>query len=262
MKYFEIKKYLDGELLQIQDPVIEEQEVAIYIDSILYITLMCLQENLKELAVGFLFSEGIISSFSDISCISVEENSIYVILKKGREILKSEERIKTTGYASTGIARSFYTNMSLSPIKSIRMIGVDDIKDITNRFSSHSRLFIDTGAVHSCQLIFEDNSYIFYDDVGRHNAVDKVTGRVLIEQLSAKDSILITSGRISSEMLMKTVKLGAPILISTSAPTDLAITLARETDITLIGFSRSNRFNVYSSDYRIEKTSSRDNNLC
>jgi len=109
-----------------------------------------------------------------------------------------------------------------------------------------------TGAVHSCQLFFDNNYSYFFEDIGRHNAVDKIIGLSLIKNLDLSEAILMTSGRISSEMLIKVAKIKIPILISSAAPTALAIEKAREINMTLIGFARGERFNIYSGKNRVQ----------
>ena len=114
-----------------------------------------------------------------------------------------------------------------------------------------AELFRITGGIHSAALCTPEGVVYFCEDIGRHNAVDKIIGLCLKNSVTIEDKILVTSGRISSEILVKTAKLGIPILISRAAPTTLSIELADKLGITLIGFVRGRRFNVYCHTDRV-----------
>ena len=114
-----------------------------------------------------------------------------------------------------------------------------------------SEFFRKTGGVHSCALCSCDDILISHEDVGRHNAIDKVIGESVLTDLSLDDKILINSGRISSEMTIKTIKKNIPILVSRSAPTALSVSIAKQFNLTLIGFVRENRMNIYNGHERL-----------
>ncbi len=118
-------------------------------------------------------------------------------------------------------------------------------------FQQKSSLFRKTGGVHSCALGTTEEIQVFADDIGRHNAVDKVFGECLLKDISTIDKVLLTSGRVSSEILLKVVKRQVPIIISPAAPTDLATDLAQKLNLTVIGFVRGKRMNVYSAAERV-----------
>jgi len=251
MKYINIKKFQNNKIISIDDPVVEEQAIEIYINRNIYISLMCLPQDILELAVGFLFSEGIIHSYSDIDNINIVDDVNVYVTTNEFSTSNVDNRIKTTGFAASSVSRSLYSKNKLVVMESKRSVDASTVKEISKSFNKKSQLFLDTGAVHSCELILPNGDSIFYDDIGRHNAIDKIIGKALISKLSVKDSLLMTSGRISSEMLLKVAKMEIPILISTSAPTSLAIEIARELDMTLIGFARGDRFNLYSGNHRV-----------
>ena len=119
--------------------------------------------------------------------------------------------------------------------------------DLIKEFNKSSQLFLDTGGVHSCALCDINKIIIFKEDIGRHNALDKVLGKALLEDIDFRDKIILTSGRISSEILIKTAKRQIPVIVSRSAPTSLSIDIAKKLNITLIGFARGKRMNIYSN---------------
>jgi FdhD protein len=119
------------------------------------------------------------------------------------------------------------------------------------RFQHSSEVFRTTGGAHSAALCREGEIVVFAEDIGRHNAVDKIFGRCLLDSIGTDGGVIVTSGRISSEILLKVGKRNIPILISKSAPTDLGVKLADDLGITLVGFVRGRRMNIYTHSWRV-----------
>jgi FdhD protein len=117
-------------------------------------------------------------------------------------------------------------------------------------FNQSSELFRETGGVHGCALSYSKGIIFSEEDIGRHNAMDKLIGRARLERIDLSDKFVLTTGRISSELLIKASKQGIPIIASRSAPTELAIKLAKETGVTLIGFARGDKLNIYSGNMK------------
>ena len=116
---------------------------------------------------------------------------------------------------------------------------------MSKEFGKKSDIFLETGGVHSCALCSQNEIIIFEEDIGRHNALEKILGKALMDNINLTDKIVLTTGRISSEIIKKIAKRSIPVLISRSAPTDVAIDIAKKLNITLIGFARGQRMNVY-----------------
>ena len=133
-------------------------------------------------------------------------------------------------------------------------IAPPQVFSLVEKFVKHSRIFTNTGGVHSAALCNTEDIILFSEDIGRHNAIDKVFGEALLKDISLKDYILVTSGRVSSEILVKAARRNIPVLISKSAPTDAGIRLADELGVTLIGFVRGNRMNIYANNRRVITT--------
>ena len=261
----EITRFKKNELSKQEDLVIIEHKVNIFVNGEHYISLMCLPKNLEELAVGFLFSEGLISSYAEITSIDSSDNEnikIDIIPSLPKPSLKREwlaepgdsqiqkARTIVSGFSQGSVNPPFFNKDNLPIINSQIQIKSGEIINMATHFNGQSELFQETGAVHSCMLI-SDGKEILYEDIGRHNAIDKIIGKALITNTPPHNGILLTSGRISSEMLIKTARINIPVLISTSAPTNMAVQIANDINMTLIGFTRTNRFNIYSGNHRV-----------
>ncbi|MCL1788461.1 MAG: formate dehydrogenase accessory sulfurtransferase FdhD, partial [Defluviitaleaceae bacterium] len=230
-----------------------ERRVNIYVNGDPYISLMCLPQHLEELAVGFLFAEGVIGSYGDVVDIHTEagRGDIFVVLRNAPKGTKTSGRVLLSGFGHGSVAESFFCYEDLPMQTSLLKISPHEIVKMMSLFNERSELFRKTGAVHSASLVLPDAQTLFYEDIGRHNALDRITGKALMSGLRLENSLLLTSGRISSEMLLKTAKAGVPILISVSAPTNMAIEIAQRINMTLIGFARGAGFNVYAGEQRV-----------
>jgi FdhD protein len=233
------------------DIITIEYPFTIFIDDEETITLLCTPKSLEELTIGFLHSEGFIDDIESIEKIRIDEEngSAYVYLKY-RKILSEKLQGKRTITSGCGKGTMFYNVLDSFKSKKIEKsisINIDEIVNLMKIFNHKSDLFINTGGVHSCGLCDRKEILYFEEDIGRHNALDKILGRALLEKLDLSDKIIITSGRISSEMLIKAAKRGIPAIVSRSAPTSLAVDIAGELNILLIGFARGQKMNIYTS---------------
>lgn len=234
-----------------EDMVILEYPFTIFIDYEEIITLLCSPMSLKYLAVGFLHSEGFIENYEAIESIQVDEENGRVYIKLNiRKTFNEKLQGKRTITSGCGKGTLFYNVLDSFKSKKINNtveIIPSQIADLMRRFNSESELFHSTGGVHACAICSNDDIMYFEEDIGRHNALDKVLGKALIHNIDLSDKIILTSGRISSEMLIKAAKRGVPVLVSRSAPTSLAIDMARDLNIALVGFVRGEKMNIYSS---------------
>ena len=130
-------------------------------------------------------------------------------------------------------------------------IRAEKLLEYSRWLNEKSSLFLDTGGAHSCALFDGSGVLLFHEDVGRHNALDKIIGEAYFSEIPLEDKILVTSGRISSEMIIKAIKNRIPIIVSRSAPTDLSVSMASQFNVTLVGFARGHRMNVYHGHERI-----------
>lgn len=233
------------------DILVVEYPLTIYLNQEEIITILCTPKDFKELGVGFLFSEGFLDDIDDLISIDVDkEQGVLCVQSKNIKSLTEKLQGKktiTSGSAKGTMAYNVIDSFKSKKIEEPLEIRVDDIKALVKEFSEKSEMFLSTGGVHSAALCTKDNIIIFAEDIGRHNALDKIIGSTILKGIEFKDKLVITSGRISSEMLIKVAKRGVPLIVSRSAPTSLSIELAKELNIAVVGFARGERMNIYSS---------------
>ncbi len=254
-----IKRFRRQGEQDMEDIVIREVPLTIILDNQELVTLLCTPSDFKYLAVGFIFSEGLLSSADEIKKVTVDERRgvVRVESKEGKEL---PEGILFKRLISSGCGRgaSFYTAadiQTLAEVSSTTVISVRQVFSLLREFQHRSQIFKDTGGVHSAALCDAEQILVFSEDVGRHNAIDKIFGECIMTGIPADGRIILTSGRISSEIALKAVKMKVPILISRSAPTTMGVQIANDLGLTLIGFARGERMNVYSHSQRIKNDS-------
>lgn len=251
-KKVNIKRIKNGLQEDTLDLVIEEIPLDVFVNHEFYATLMCTPIEVIELAVGFLFSEGVISSMNSIKSIEeVLETRICIILDHEITVDKSSARAITSGCGNGSIHVISLEECSIKFIDSNCKFSNVNILTLMNEFNSKSELFKQTGGVHSCCLCSENSILLFSEDIGRHNALDKVIGKALIRNISLSDMIVMTTGRISSDIVFKVAKAGIQVVVSHSAPTSLALSMAKAANITIIGFARGIRMNIYCNEHRM-----------
>lgn len=249
-KEYDIQKDKIGEYSDVKDTVVVEYPFTLFLNDKEFITLLCSPKSLKSLAIGFLNSEGIIDSKEDINDIKIDEEKgqAYIDTKSKRKMSENinKKKIITSG---CGKGITFYDVMEsfkMDKINNDIRLEKREIFNLMKMFNEKAEVFLKTGGTHSCALCSKDKIIIYEEDIGRHNAVDKVLGKALLEDISLEDKIILTSGRVSTEILIKILKRKIPILISRSAPTNLAVEISRQMNILLIGFARGKKMNVYS----------------
>jgi FdhD protein len=238
-----------------EDLVIREHALTITLNDRQFVTMLCTPSHLEALGLGFLISEGIIRSMEDVESLSLsDDNSELKVYVKGDMKLVEElfaKRAVTSGCGRGSIFYSALDALDFRQVSSDMKVPADSIVRLANEVQSMSKLFKFTGGAHAAALCDKDKVLIFKEDIGRHNAVDKVLGECLMERIETDGKMLLTSGRISSEMLLKAVRSEIPVVASRSAPTSLAVQFAEKAGVTLIGFVRGRRMNIYSNDHRI-----------
>jgi FdhD protein len=235
----------------ITDKVVREFPLKIIVNEQDLVTLVCTPAHLDQLAVGYAFSKGLLNSKDDIEQIIDSDEGICLTLRNKTALIdKKCPKIITSSSGKVSQCDDI-KGLRLAPRNS--KVPYYSIYEMADVLSSGSELFKDTGGVHTALLSDHHKSFtLFREDIGRHNAVDKVIGFMILNQVLPEDKVLVISGRVSSEILIKTARSGISILVSRSAPTDLAVSLANQLGITLIGFVRGKRMNIYAQEERID----------
>jgi len=261
-RLYKIKKLQKGEFHDIEDIILIERPVTIEIEGKPIVTIICLPKDLKELAVGFMYTSGIIDSIKDIKKIEVDlhENKVSVSLDEknidkieGFETELYKRVIKTT----CGIP-SFWVDLISDSIKrseeslnDIKISSKTIFKSIA-KMQVETKLFRETGGCHGAALFnFQGNILSVCEDIGRHNAIDKVIGSVLLNNIDLKQTFLCSTGRLTGDCVLKVARSKIPILASLSAPIESGIRVAFSHDITLLGFVRGSKMNLYTHPDRI-----------
>ena len=243
----------DGALPREENVAVEEP-LEIQVNGQPWVTTMRTPGQDRELALGLLYTEGILSNMVDIESIDIEDN---VVLIEGQMEIDGHTRgfVRSSSCGVCGRASLDAIMARHPPAISPDGFTIDitTIESLLNQLRSEQSLFDTTGGVHAVAL-FNQHSDIMdvAEDVGRHNAMDKIIGRS-IEKLPVSNLGFLLSGRVSFEMVQKAVMVGSPCIVAIGAPTTLAIDLARQHGITLVGFARESRFNVYTGAWRIRK---------
>ncbi len=252
-----ITRYDNGVTQQLDDAIIVEYTLQVVINTEPFVRLICSPIFLEELITGFLYSERIIFSLADIHSIAIDEGqgiaSVTVSDEASARLAATKNRMRTI---TTALGKQESVTYTLPVLKNddVTEQGLfkkDMILDWVRDFATMSEIFQKTGAVHSSALYNETGRIAFFEDIGRHNAIDKIVGFVLRSGLSFERSAIITSGRIPREMVLKAVYCKLPVLVSVAATTDKAIATARAANLTLIGFVRGRKMNIYASPERV-----------
>ncbi len=247
-----VLKIENGKPQKITDKVVVERMITISVNGHEIANLACIPVQLKELTVGFALTKGIISEKEEIREIKHDGNNVNLKLVKNPNIEFGKLKlIPECGYS---IYLSLLSDIKpLEKVISKTLVNTQQIQDIMHKFLQGSVLFRQTGGVHSAAVCDTTSNKIlhFADDTSRHFAVDKVLGLSFLQNTSFYDKLLITTGRLSEDIVKKAVRLNIPILLSRSAPTLNAVKIATVYNLTLIGFVRGQRMNVYSGHERV-----------
>jgi|TARA_A100001011_G_scaffold244677_1_gene252704 FdhD protein len=234
--------------------LIDEKILTIYLNKQEILSAMTICDYPEYLAVGFLFNQNMISSLSEITEVEFNEELSVVVVRTSKPTpfeTNNQKRIKTSGCAmGTIFGEMFEKIMPLSSEK-LNAFSLKKIRAIVKEINQTPSLYLEAGAIHGSVLCDSEGLLVYMEDVGRHNAVDKVSGFIVMEAVDPTDKFLYTTGRLTTEMVLKTVSMGVPLLISRSGFTKSAVELARKFNLTMVGRFRGNRFMCVSGFERI-----------
>jgi len=257
-KVRKIIRFEKGAFTEKEDRVVVEQPATIKINGKEFITIVCSPDKMEEMAIGFLVSERIIPNFKDIQDIRVDEKTgtVHITAKK---VYPFFEQLQNKRFISSccGMSRQggfvfAHDAMIAKKMTEVRVtLTPENCFQLMTEMGESAEMFKQTGGVHNAALCDANGIIVSRMDIGRHNALDKIYGYCLMNDIDVRDKVIVFSGRISSEILMKVAKIGCEIVLSKSAPTELALTLAEDLGITAIGFIRGSSFNLYTHPERI-----------
>ena len=240
---------------EVEDVVAREFPLTIILNNQELVTLLCSPKELNYLAIGFLSSEGLIQQKGEIGkIILADDGSVVQVETEGDRGVSTELPFRRYISSSGGRGVTSYPAYDFASkrrVESDMRIPAGVVFTLTEEFQQRSQIYKVTHGVHSAAICDTKDILLFAEDIGRHNAIDKLFGRCILEDIPMGDRLVISSGRISSEILLKIARRDIPIVISKAAPTDRAVDLAAHLGITLIGFVRGRSMNIYTGGWRV-----------
>ncbi|TSB45353.1 formate dehydrogenase accessory sulfurtransferase FdhD [Alkalicoccobacillus porphyridii] len=254
-----IRTYKESGFQEVEDIVATEYPLTLKVNGEELVTMVCSPDHLEDLAIGYLASEGLLKKYSDVKRIRLDEKKGFIHLEL-THLNALYDQLQNKRYLSSccgGSRQGFVfahdalTAKSMKTRRSVQISPEVCLKSMQSLQES-AETFKETGGVHNAALCNDQGIILSRMDIGRHNALDKIYGYCLRNQISLDGTFVVFSGRISSEILLKTAKIGCELVLSKSAPTERALELAEELGITTVGFIRGNSFNVYTYPERIK----------
>lgn len=240
----------EGDLCQPHEThAITETSITLTVNGEEWLVFMCTPVEVEALAVGFLFNEGLIQSKNEIATVRVCPTGDMVDVWLTHAVEKPVQWRRTTGCTGGITSVAIEANPvgdNVSPAVSDVFLSPQSIRGLIAQLFDSQDLYRSAGGVHTSVLSDGQRILIAVEDIGRHNTLDKIAGRCLLDEINPRRRVLITTGRLSSEMLQKAARIGASAVISRTAPSTLSIDIAEQMGITLIGYARRDRFTVYS----------------
>jgi FdhD protein len=237
----------------VETAVVVERALTIFLNAQEIVTAMTINDYPELLALGYLLNQNMISPDEVISGVDYDEELAVVVVRTERATnyeQKLKKKVQTSGCAQGTVFGDL-----MEVIENARLpdgkLRTSWLYSLTNKINTTPSLYLEAGAIHGCVLATEDRPLVYMEDVGRHNAVDKIAGWMFRNRVPAHDKIFYTTGRLTSEMVIKTVRMGIPILVSRSGFTAWGVELARKANLTLIGRARGKRFVALAGEDRI-----------
>jgi len=240
---------------KIETSVTVERPLTLFLNAREIVTMMTICDYPDYLAVGYLVNQNMISGDDEITSIDYEEDIETVVVRTTSETDFEDKLTKKT--LTSGCAQGTQFGDMMEKFDTVTLpenaiVKTSWLYALTHKINTVPSLYLGAGAIHGCVLCQDDRPLIYMEDVGRHNAVDKIAGYMFMNNIRGDDKIFYTTGRLTSEMVIKTVQMGIPILVSRSGFTAWGVQLARQIGMTLIGRARGKRFMALSGDGRIE----------
>jgi FdhD protein len=238
--YFQVKS---GRLDEVKGDVVREQPLTVYVNGERFLTLLCSPFQLEPLVLGYLWMEKVIAALDDVAGLQISEVDGRADVTLRHPVTLPTERILTSG---CGGGITFRIDPRLFPrIVSDVRVSPADLGDRMHDLLREAVHYHASRGIHGAALADRDQVLLVAEDVGRHNAVDKLMGLALQRGISTADRILLSTGRVSSEMLLKAARMSVPLVASRTSPTEMAVALAEQLGVTVVGYLRGESLNLY-----------------
>ena len=238
---------------KIETSVTVERALTIFLNGQEIVTAMTIGDYPDYLAIGYLLNQNMLKADDVVTGVDSDEDLGVVVVRTQRKTNyeeKLKKKVQTSGCAQGTVFGDLMESLENITLPKAEL-RTSWLYRLTNEINTTPSLYLEAGAIHGCVLAKEDRPLVYMEDVGRHNAVDKIAGWMFQEKVPAHDKIFYTTGRLTSEMVIKTVRMGIPILISRSGFTAWGVELARKANLTLIGRARGKRFVALAGESRI-----------
>lgn len=238
----------------IEASVTVERPLTLYLNGQEIVTMMTIADRPEDLALGYLLNQNMLRPDDEVTGIDHDEDLGVVVVRTARRTdfeQKLKKKTLTSGCAQGTAFGDLMEDFTQARLPASAEIRTSWLYRLLHRINTLPTLYLEAGAIHGCALCHQDQPVVYMEDVGRHNAVDKIAGWMFREGVSGGDKIFYTTGRLTSEMVIKTVRMGIPILVSRSGFTAWGVELAREVGLTLIGRCKGRRFTALAGEHRI-----------
>jgi FdhD protein len=238
---------------RIETAVTVERALTIFLNSQEIVTAMTINDHPEYLALGYLLNQNMLKVDDTVTGIDYDEELSVVVVRTKRKTnyeKKLKKRVQTSGCAQGTVFGDLMEALETITLPKA-VLRTSWLYTLAHKINTTPSLYLEAGAIHGCVLAVEDRPLVYMEDVGRHNAVDKIAGWMFKHRVGSADKIFYTTGRLTSEMVIKTVRMGIPILISRSGFTAWGVELARKANLTLIGRARGKRFIALAGEDRI-----------
>ncbi len=234
--------------------VVTERALTLFLNGREIVTMMTIGDYPDLLAVGFLINQGMLAADDQISAIEYDEDLAAVVVRTERETNfedKLKKKVQTSGCAQGTVFGDLMDELEGITLEKSAKIKTSWLYQLTKTINTTPSLYLKAGAIHGCVLCEREQPIVYMEDVGRHNAIDKIAGYMFLNSIAPENKIFYTTGRLTSEMVIKCVKMRIPILVSRSGFTAWGVELARNAGLTLIGRARGKRFVALAGSERI-----------
>ena len=234
--------------------VVEERALTLYLNRQEIVTMMTIGDYPDLLAIGYLINQNMLKPDDEITGVDYDEDLEVVVVRTAVETNyeeKLQKKVRTSGCAQGTVFGDVMEGFDTVELSSEAQLKTSWLYALTKAINTEPSLYLTAGAIHGCVLCQEDKPLVYMEDVGRHNAVDKIAGYMRLNTMAADDKIFYTTGRLTSEMVIKTVLMGIPILVSRSGFTASGVELAKQAGLTLIGRARGKRFVALAGTERV-----------